>query len=275
MADRAADGKNTARMGQAWKPLAPVFSELRAEKLTKADFTRYTEHRRALGVSDGGIRTELAYLAAALRFGVDHEHTARAPRVFRPPPGRPRERWLTHEEVHRLIEAAVAPHVKLFIQLAVGTAGRPSHILQLTWDRVDMRRREINLDDPSRDKTAKGRARVPVNDQLLDALSVARGAAQTGHVIEAHERGGFLSIKKGIASAGKRAGLDGVGPYVLRHTAGVWMAQAGVPLERIAEYMGHTSIETTRKHYARFHPGHLRDAANALMIGGARRLLPR
>lgn len=55
-------------------------------------------------------------------------------------------------------------------------------------------------------------------------------------------------------------------PYVLRHSAGVWMAQAGVDLAEIAEYMGHESLETTRKHYARFHPDHLRAAGKALEI---------
>lgn len=74
------------------------------------------------------------------------------------------------------------------------------------------------------------------------------------------------SIKTAFRAAVRRAGLEGVSPYVLRHSTGVWMAQAGVDLAEIAEYMGHESLETTRKHYARFHPDHLRKASSALEI---------
>jgi len=44
------------------------------------------------------------------------------------------------------------------------------------------------------------------------------------------------------------------------------MAQAGVPLEEIAEYMGHTDLNTTRNNYAKFHPAHLQGAAKALNL---------
>ena len=37
-----------------------------------------------------------------------------------------------------------------------------------------------------------------------------------------------------------------------------------MPLAKIAEYMGRTSMETTRKNYAKVYPEHLKDAAAAL-----------
>ncbi len=55
-------------------------------------------------------------------------------------------------------------------------------------------------------------------------------------------------------------------PYTLRHTAAVWMAEAGVPMAEIAQLMGHDDNATTEKHYARFSPTFLRRAANALRI---------
>lgn len=45
------------------------------------------------------------------------------------------------------------------------------------------------------------------------------------------------------------------------------MAEAGVPMEEIAQYLGHTNPAITRSTYARFSPEFLRKAANALEIG--------
>jgi len=44
------------------------------------------------------------------------------------------------------------------------------------------------------------------------------------------------------------------------------MAEAGVPIEEIAEYLGHSNPNITRATYARFSPQHLRKAAGALEI---------
>ncbi len=265
--DRERDGvPSVKRMREAWKPLSSHFGHLEPASIDKEVCQGFIKRRRRLGVSDGGIRTELDYLSTALRFGARTKlYTGGAPAIERPPQPRPRERWLTRPEVAKLIRSAGAPHVKLFILLAIASAGRPSHILQLTWDRVDLTRRIINLDDPERDRTRKGRAQVPINDDIYGPLKIARELAATDHVIEYNEQP-VLSVKKSIAAAAKRARIKGVGPYVLRHTAGVWMAQAGVPMSEIAQFMGHTSTQVTERVYARYSPDHLRRAAGALRL---------
>jgi integrase len=50
----------------------------------------------------------------------------------------------------------------------------------------------------------------------------------------------------------------------MRHTAAVWMAEAGVPMPVIAQYLGHTDSRITERVYARFSPDYLRGAADAL-----------
>jgi integrase len=266
--DRERDGiPSVKRMREAWKPLAPHFGHLGIEQINKKLCTEYTAKRRRLGVSNGGIRTELDYLSTALRFGKREKlFTCDTPAIERPPQARPRERWLTKAEVTKLVRCALVQHIKLFILLAVATAGRPSHILQLTWPRVDLGARIINLDDPDRDLTQKGRARVPINDDIYEPLRMARDLAETKFVIE-YNGHPVKSVKKGIAEAARRAKIKGISPYVLRHTAGVWMAQAGVPMAEIAQYMGHTNPAVTFKVYARYHPDYLRKASGALMLG--------
>jgi integrase len=130
---------------------------------------------------------------------------------------------------------------------------------------VDLKARTLNLDDPDRDATKKGRARVPINDDAYEALRVAREMATTEWVIE-YNGGPVLRVNKGIQEAARRAKLKGISPYVLRHTAGVWMAQAGVPMAEISQYMGHSSTAVTERVYARFHPDYLRRAGEALRL---------
>jgi len=55
-----------------------------------------------------------------------------------------------------------------------------------------------------------------------------------------------------------------VTPHTLRHTAAVWLAEAGTPMPEIATYLGHSDSRITERVYARFSPGYLRKASKAL-----------
>jgi len=70
-------------------------------------------------------------------------------------------------------------------------------------------------------------------------------------------------IKRGFASACRRAGLSDVTPHVLRHTCATWLMQSGVPMWEAAGFLG-LSQETLEKVYGHHHPDFLRTAANAL-----------
>jgi integrase len=264
LADREAADKPITRMRDAWKALAPHFADRRVDELIDGRLVRnYIKTRRAADRGDGTIHTELGYLRAALRRAERSHVILKAPDIVLPPKPRPRSQHLSPTEAKALIAGAGMPHVKLFILLALHTAGRPSSILDLTWDRVDLERRQIQLDNPARDRTAKGRATVPIAQLLMPELALAKSSAVTDHVIE---WGGkpVQSIKRGIARAAERAGLKGVTPYILRHTAAVWMAQSGVPMSEIAQFLGHSSTSVTERVYARFSPEHLRRAADSI-----------
>ncbi len=266
ISDRTAEGKSSVpRMQDAWKSLAPHFGHLTLADLMDGEEVRgYTAKRRKAGRSDGTIHTELGYLRSAIRVSAERRGVETIPKITLPSKPRPRGRYLTTEEYHRLIQAAVMPHLRLFIMLSVFTAGRPSSILDLTWDRVDFKRRQIALDNPERDRTAKGRALVPMAEELVSPLLEAKSGAQTEYVIEWAGKP-VKSIKKGVQRAAERAGLKNVTPYVLRHTAGVWLAEGGTPMSEISQYLGHTSTAVTERTYARYSPDHLR--SGAMVIG--------
>ena len=257
-ADCLAAGASPARFGSMWKQIEPHFGYKLGKAITKADCRDYTARRRREGKSNSTIRTELELLRALLRWHYGKE----APQIVAPPPSKARETYLTKEQAEALLAAIDAPHVKLFVEMAIGTGARMGAILDLTWDRVDLTHNSIDFNPPGRDKSNKRRTVVGITPRLREKLKEAQEAALTDHVIE---YGGkqVASIKKAVASAAKRSGIP-VSPHVLRRTAAVWMAMADVPMEKIAQVLGHTTTRITFQHYARFSPRFMSDAMAAL-----------
>ena len=253
--DKEHSASDAERLGYAWKALAGMFGALLPHQVTRDTCRQYIHRRTA---SDGTIRRELTTLRAGLRW---FDPQTRA--VFDlPPPPPPRERHLSRDEYEGLVRAARrTPHVYLFTILALATAARATALLDLPWNRVDLDRGIIRLGLGTR---LKGRATVPITDRAGQALEEAREVALTPFVIEyGGKRVG--RIRKAFMRAVARAGLGtDVTPHVLRHTAAVWMAEAGTPMAEIAQYLGHSSPDVTYRVYARYSPSYLRGAAAAL-----------
>lgn len=252
-------------MRHTWKALGPHFGHHDPEEITHDDCMDYIKRREREGLSAGTTHTELGHLATVLRWGATRQHISRPPHITRPAKPAPRDRHLSRDEARRLIDTATLPHVRLALILLLGTAARVRAILDLTWDRVDWQRGQIVLRDPDDTTRRKGRATVPMNGMVRAALSEAQAGALTDHVIE---WGGkpVGSLKKGIRTAAKRAGLT-VTPHDLRRTAAVWLAEGGVDMETIAQLLGHSDVSTTRKVYARFSPDYMRGPAEVLDLG--------
>lgn len=249
--------RDIVRLEGAWANATDTFGALRPDQITPELCEEYAELRRAMGRSDGTVLKEINTIRQALNW--NKVNTAR---FEAPPAPPPRDRYLTKPEARLLLDGCVQPHVRLFVRLALATAARKSALLGLTWDRVDLERERINLTVVG-EAQRKKRATVPINDQLMADLIEAKKAAQTPYVIE-YAGGNVVNVKKGFAGAVRRAGLEDVTPHDLRHTAAVWMAEDGVSMDEIAQYLGHSSSKVTFAVYARFSPTHLRKASKSL-----------
>ncbi|MDP0928518.1 site-specific integrase [Paracoccus onubensis] len=254
--------RQESKMEYAGRSLLPALGHLSPDHLSVEDSRKYIADRRAVGRKDATIRSELGCLRTALKWAGMNHMISIVPRVELPQSPQPRERYLSHAEVSALLDAAGEAHIKLAMLLMLTTAGRIGALLELTWDRVDFDRRLIKL--ATNDiGPKKGRATVPMNDTLLAALKSAQETALSQHVIE-WGGGQVKSIKTGFNAAVKRAGIAHCTPHDLRRTAGRFMVEAGVSIDEVAQYLGHTNPNVTRSTYARFSPDHLRKAAGAL-----------
>lgn len=257
-------------MRSSGKPVLANFGHLRPDQVTTDHCRAYTAARTKAGIKPGSVWTELGHLRTCLKWAEKMRLIDAAPHIERPPKPAPRERYLTRSEIDRLLAADCQPHIRLAILLMLTTAGRVGAILDLTWDRVDLQRGQINL---RRDMLGprKGRAIVPINNTLRAALVASREARLSDYVVE-WAGGPVQSIRKGFAKAVENARLQGVTLHVLRHTAAVHMAEAGVPMAEISQYLGHSNVQITASVYARFSPQHLSRAAEALEFGSVRKV---
>ena len=262
-------GKET--QGHAITKLRAHFGILPVKAIVPKDVTDYAKRRRsgALGKpsQDGTVARELSVLNAAIHHAVRAKRVTadEAPAIKLPPAGDAKDRWLTHDEADRLLEAALGgrspkdrlPRVYRFIALALATASRKTAILELTRDQVDMERGTIKLNPTGRRQTKKRRPLVPISDELRPILK--RILEETkGDLLLDHAG----AVRTAFDNACERAGLTDVTPHTLRHTWATWAAQAGVDLWMIAGVLG-DSMATVTKNYLHHTPEHLLAAVNA------------
>lgn len=247
------------RRGDAWKAMKPFWENVDPGMIDEPMCQSYRARR---SVADATARYELMQLSTALHWGVATQKIERRPPIWLPRTPERKIRHLSFDEYQRFFAAVQAEHARLYVQIGLFTVARPGSILELTWDRVDFMRRQIDFTPAGHLRTTKRRVVVAIGYTLLAALQEAFKGRTSEYVIE---RGGkrVHSIKKAFAAASRRSGVHAT-PYTLRHTGAVWAAESGVSMPELAQMMGHDDDRTTQKHYARFSPDHLRGVAEAI-----------
>lgn len=150
---------------------------------------------------------------------------------------RPKERWLTPDEVARLL-AELAPDRRPWVQIAVyygcnysELAGLRAHHIEAGW-----------LHIPGTKRTSRDR-RVPEAKEL--ALE------RVAKMLPVRP---WPNQRRDLAAACARAGIEPCSSNDLRRTFASWLVQAGVPLKTVARLMGHATTAMVDRVY-----GHLDD----------------
>lgn len=249
-----------ARIAYAIDALLPFWGAVAVADITKDRCRAYVKAR---GKKPATVRRELGTMRAALNFAVTEKLIEQAPYVLLPPKPDGKDRWLSRSEAAALLNAArtarsdVRLYLPLFIMLGLYTGARKEAILSLRWPQVDFRKGQINFKATTDDdgaavavrRTNKRKSHIPIPRRLLRFLKLAkRRGTDLGYVV--HDSG--RQIKDiGDASNGSfgtacaRAGLTDVSPHTLRHTCGTWLAQKGVSLFDIGQWLGHSDSRTT------------------------------
>jgi integrase len=183
--------------------------------------------------------------------------------------------WLRRNEVAHVLHAALRsdkarPYLPLFILLAVHTGRRKEAILSLRWCQIDLDAGLIDFEGSARVPN-KRRGQIPIPKRLLPHLRRAgRGQPEMGFVLNVNDAR-IKDIKKGIAAAAKRSGVEGVTPHVFRHTAASWLMQSGMKIDKAARFLA-MSEKTLEDVYGHLHPDFHKEAADTIgrRPGGSR-----
>jgi integrase len=250
-----ADKRSAKDDRQRCKVLRRMFGGRDMHTLTVKDRRAYIDMRRQERVTDSTINRELALIRAAINYAA-REWGWELPNPFR---GMLREpegklRWITREEAARLLWEAGrsrCPHLADFIRLALHTGMRSGEMLYLEWDRVDLQRRVIYLE--AAHTKAKKRRAIPLNQDAREAL-LSRARFRATHCpgspwVFAEASGlRVRSMRAGVETACRRAGIETFRIHDLRHTFASWLVQAGVPLYSVKDLLGHAAIKMTERY---------------------------
>lgn len=261
-----------ATLLSAWKTLGPHFGGMVASAVSQDDVDLYVNKRTSGALGKNGravapqtVRREVLALMACLNFNkVAHD-------AFDVPErGQPRDRWLNETETTALLSAArkvygVNSRVETFLMLALHTGGRLQAILDLSWGRVDFDNRVVHFELPGRRTTKKRRVSVPMSNALRTYLGIEQSLTPVANAAQRVVSGKFAAWHA-VKRVARAAGLTGVSPHVLRHTAATNMARRGVPLFVIAKILGN-SVQVVERTYAKHAVDDLRDAIEKISGG--------
>jgi len=263
---------------KSFERIIPFWANLKLKDIRKSKTYEYIDyrqneyerwkvlygHKNRAKLSTATVRRELEQLQAAICYAYHDNIISIEPYIWKPDKSNPRLRWITKNEAARLLNAAksndrVRDYLPLFILIALYTGARSGAILNLRWNQVDLENGYIDFSS-SRDNKIKKAAHIPISPKLVAHLKrQKKRGTDIGYVLHINQNR-ILSVKKSFSSACKKAGLDGVTPHILRHTAASWRVQRGVSLHKVAKLLGHNSTQMIEQVYGHMHPDHLKEA---------------
>lgn len=248
------------RLGQLSKALG---AGRRLDTIQEADLEAYRRARTAekgrdgKGIKAATINRDLATLGALLSWAVKEGKIERRPKIAMPPERNQRTRFLTREEVGRLL-ASCEPHVADLVRAAVSTGCRLGELCALEWSWVDLARGIVSLPG-SACKSGKGR-HIPINATFGALLAERKTKARPDCPLVFHLDGRVpKSVWYAFKKAAKAAKLPDLHFHDLRHSFASWLVQGGTDLYSVSTLLGHATLAMSAR-YAHLEPGHLRGA---------------
>jgi integrase len=239
-------------------------SDVRGE--TCRDYAASRTAKNGRPISPNTVRRELGTLGAAMEHARRERYLTLAPAVTLPPRDPPLDRSLTRSEAAALLRAA-SPHCRRFILVALYTGTRHRAILGLRWTPsltsgwVDLERGIIHRRGAAEGETKKRRGSVRIPRPLLAHMRRWHRAGGS-HVVQS-DGGPIASIRKAFARACERAGLEGITPHTLKHTAVTWAFERGMTITQAVEFFS-TSSDTLERVYWQHSPEHQTEAAEIM-----------
>lgn len=232
----------------------------------------------------GGARRDLQDLSAAIGYHLKQGYHREIVLVDLPPTGKARDRWLTRNEIAKLVWSAwnsreiqdsratgrrTGRHIARAILFAyytgsrIGTALTASFVVGSGRSYLDLDRGLFFRLPDGKKETKKRQPPCRIGDRLMTHLRRWKATGACAAYVVEWEGKPVKSIKTGFARAVKAAGLgEGVVPHTLRHSRATHLKQAGLSSFEVAQALG-MSEQMVEQVYGHHDPKFMSRAANA------------
>ena len=247
------------------KHLVPFFGAKQVNDLTPWHFEQYKKARREAQAKSSTLNTELSFLKAMLykahKWGNGPADIGKGVKLVKNIRGK--ERFLSEEEEAALLSVC-SPEPRRVVETGLLTGFRRQELISLRPEDMDFARGTLTV-AAAYSKNGESRT-FPLTDRLraiIEEALAARGNIPTVFRTEAGEPWTRYGLSQAFARACRRAGLERLGPHVMRHTFASRLVMTGVDLRTVQELLGHKSITMTMR-YSHLSPSHTRRALEVL-----------
>jgi integrase len=248
---------------KAWHPLC---ANLHLRDIDVDLIRNFVLKRKQAAVSDGGVRRDLAFMSSLFSYMMELPNGPKSNPFLTFNKKRLKEkkrtRFLTEGEFEKLLAGCTTDMQRSILTLAVETGLRSGELKALTWDRIDLRRRQLYVVES---KTGVPRT-VPLSEKAMGTLlgtprstvshvfwyldwrspQGTRHAGGTNKVVGQPAR--FITFNNFWRAAVRRAGLPDLRFHDLRHTFASWWMQRGGSEAALQHILGHTSMAMTARY---------------------------
>lgn len=228
-------------------------------------------------VSTSTVSRDLSTLGSLFKWAAKKRIISVSPmrEVAKPSVHDQRERYLSNDELSRLIEAvdvSLSPELGVCVRLALFTGIRQGNLMALTWGRVNTSDLPVlHTTDEGRSFTIPPRhVLIPVTKNGLPHLAPLEGMAleamrkwsktrsfDGGRLVFPGRHNSYqpLDLRKPWETALKRAGIEGFRWHDLRHTFASLMLKSGASHIELAKLTGHRDLRSLMR-YTHIAPEH-------------------
>lgn len=247
-----------------------VFGDYLISKIKPADLENFQARQKAAGYADAYVDHHLGAAKVVVNKAFDNDLVSgETVKVFKRVKkllkrnANARDRILTMDEFESIMNHA-APHVRMILATGFYTGMRRGEILGLTWDKIDMENRIIQLE--AQDTKDREPRKVPICQELFQILKQVPRAIHDNHVF-LYRGKPVASIKTGLIRACRDASIEygrfaknGFILHDTRHCFNTYMRKAGVAESVIMSITGHS----TRTMFDRYNTIDAKDAQDAV-----------
>lgn len=226
--------------------LIPFFGKVRLSQIDAHMIERYKFKRQADGVSPRTVNIEITLLSViykmAIKWGYARQNPVNGVEKLKQPQRSPR--FLSSEEIARLLKAAKGRYIFPFIVTALHTGMRKSELLNLQWEDIDFPNNTITVQSKAdwHTKNYDFRA-IEMTATLRNVLQAME--RENEYVFTYHGKRIVSDVKRSVARLFREAGIENASLHTLRHTFASHLAMQGVPLLHIQQLLGHLDYDTT------------------------------